>query len=130
MQMRDSKLRIFSLLSLMATMSGCATHSMKGIVEASDMTVRGRVLSTVEVGVFVGDVEVTWYSYVIEQHLQPGSRIVVVGDRNDCPVADDINAIYDLHLMRRITKFAIRNEADQRLMSELFIARCERVDVP
>jgi hypothetical protein len=130
MQMLASKLRILTLLSLMTTIGSCATHSMNGRVDASETTVRGHVLSMAEVGVFVGDVEIIWYSYVVEQILPHGSRIVVVGDRHDCPVADDINATYDLHLMRRRTAFAIRNEADKRLMSELFIAACERVDVP
>lgn len=123
----EVNLRAFALLSLMATIGGCVADNGKDISRSPERNLTGRVLSRSEVGVFEGDVEVVWYSFIIEPEGQRGGRVVVVGDRGDCPVAGDNNSIYNLRLQRRGTRFAIRHKADEALMSELFIAACERI---
>lgn len=127
MRILGAKLRAFALLYLIATIGGCAADNGKGVAGSFELTLIGRVLSMAEVGVFEGDVEVVWYSYIVEPQGQRGSRVVVVGDRSDCPVAGDNNSIYNLLLQHRMTKFAIRHKADEALISQLFIATCEKL---
>ena len=127
MRILGTKLQVIAVLTLMATIGGCVAFNGKDIVGPSEPTLTGRVLSMTEVGVFEGDVEVVWYSYTVEPQGQRGGRVVVVGDRSDCPIPGDSRSIYELRLQRKVTRFAIRHMADEALMSELFIATCERL---
>ena len=124
-----AKLRTFALLTLMATIGGCVADNGKDIVEPSELSLTGRVLSVAEIGVFEGDTVLEWYSFIVEPQGQPGTRIVVVGDRSDCPASGDDSSIYSLRLQKRSMHFAIGRKADEALMSELFIATCERLPI-
>jgi len=127
MRIRRAKLRAFALLSVMTTQCGCVAGNSKTLEDPSEMILTGRVLSVKEVIIFEGDLALMGYSYIVEPKSQPGNRLVVVGDRSDCPTAGDNSIIYRLRLQRRSMYFGIRGKTDEALMSELFIAGCERI---
>lgn len=90
----------------------------------------GRVVATQEVSSFIGDVEVIWYSHVVEPIDAPGTRLIVLADTNACPVPGDSDAIYRMSFRERRESVGIRRGQgqDASLVSNLVISSCVPIE--
>lgn len=111
-------------------MSGCVAHRTEDSPPTARMTVTGQVLSMAEVSIFEGDVLGVDHAYVIEQQGNPGVRLVVIGDMQECATDGGMDTLYRLQLERRKAVFGLYDAADEALTSDLFIVACEAMPDP
>jgi D-alanyl-D-alanine carboxypeptidase len=114
--MRRASLLFLCFVAAVAV--GSATHA-----DPSNRVLVARVLSSAELGVFVGDVEEQWYSHAVEAVDRPGEVLRVVTARNDCP---EPGGTFRMTVERRRLHFAVRAKADEALLSDLVVTSCAK----
>jgi hypothetical protein len=99
-----------------------------GAPVSTETSVEGRILESREVTVFYIHLALGANSHVVEPRDQPGSRLVMVSDRADCPITGNRDQLYAISYRRVPTMYSIENEADRRFHTDLNIQTCTPTD--
>lgn len=84
--------------------------------------VTGRIASTAEIGLMIGDVEEVGRAYAIVPEHQSASIVLIGGE--DCPGVAAVGRRFTLGIEQRRMAFATRNDAEKALVSDLAIISC------
>lgn len=114
-------------VALCMALAGCTTPSRDELIaRIAPTTVH--VVSSREVTGFHGDLAEIWYSHLVEEPGASGRRYIVMGDRNDCPIASaDPAALYSVRIGRQRRAYGVGGDVDESMLSPLVIFTCEPI---
>jgi hypothetical protein len=114
-------MRPLLLACLLSLAAGCATTGDPSIPRKS---LHVRVISSAEIGVFEGDVELSWYSHLVQSVDDPQVTFRIMADRDDCPRPDS-HATYRVEVEKRRFQTRHLSPENRALIPNLLAVSCQ-----